>query len=209
MLDELAAAASEGRRDDCASLSFELLYGRPADFQLRAACFPVRRYLDDFLRRHPEAAWVAELVADVPAWVERNGRALADEELEAGPGDAAFLRALDGLLLGWTYRNDAATATSSFVYAITAAIMARQAAVWQESDPEAVTLWREGRGVAGRSATDVEPAVDAGKREWLALAEWLRQHDPALGDRVADDPERARALDRWRDAEWSLMPPRD
>ena len=71
---------------ESAELCFKILYGLPADLQIRLACFMMRRYLPIFEFKNHRVKWPRRLLNDVllilhpeegseqiPTWIERKG----------------------------------------------------------------------------------------------------------------------------------------
>lgn len=99
-----------------------------------------------------QSPWVAELLADPIAWANQHGRELGALPAQDAPGLAALRSGLDALLLSTEYLHDSAVVARAFCVALDAAI--------------------EGQAdLAGGPE-----AAAARKREWLAIAEDLREH---------------------------------
>lgn len=158
-----------------------------------------------------------ELLADPRGWVVRHGRGVPDDE-PSGAKEAAYLFAIDALLLAIAHgaRDDIAASAASV--ALENAIEAEAIGAWERDDPEAAEMWRrveteeasrEGllvaEALAGRNHLVNAAALEARKRAWQALLTDLRTS--AIADAPdAVDPARLEAdLQRWREHEYLLV----
>jgi hypothetical protein len=206
----LASLAQQiGRRDWelCSETYFRATFGLPAQLQIESARRVISRYLPIFQNRWSSVGWPARLLRDVEQWVEEFGRRVPDDPKEPDPADAAFLSALDGLLLATSHMTDSLTLTSSCATAIAQAIGARQASVWMADDPEAVEYWRAGQYVPGRSILENAAALCVAEREWKDVVLWIEEQQIWTYQEI-DEFVLEEALSRWIAHEMLLIIPR-
>jgi hypothetical protein len=130
-----------------------------------------------------KSAWIAQLLSDPIAWATENGRALGPLPAAETSAQVALRTSLDALLTATEFLHDSAVVARAFCVAIAAGIEA-QAELHEGPAEEA-----EARAVR--------------KREWLAIAEDLRQeHLADVGD--ADPLAVEAALGAWRIDEYLL-----
>ncbi|RYZ09106.1 MAG: hypothetical protein EOO73_04900 [Myxococcales bacterium] len=123
--------------------------------------------------------WIAELLADPIAWATEKGRTLGPLPDVQTASQAALKTALDALLTATEFLHDSAVVARAFCVSIAAAIEA-QANLHEGQEADAVR-----------------------KREWLAIAEDLRQEH--LADVPDADPLAVeKALGAWRIDEYLL-----
>ena len=194
---------------ESAELCFKILYGLPADLQIRLACFMMRRYLPIFEFKNHRVKWPRRLLNDVTQWVTTHGREVPEEPEKADAADAAFLYSFDALLLAYAYPNDAYTLSSSCVVAVDSTINARETNTWIYDDPEAYQMWEQGELLPGRSALENPGAVALSKREWQLVAQWLEQEQVWSYPDESDFEQIEQQLSRWMEREMLLIVPKE
>lgn len=239
LLNRLEAAAKKTRleRDlvslleDFSSLSFQTMYGLPAELQLRAALHMCERYMPISEKKWPGVTWPRELLGDLDAWFRAEGEGTPDGLDDLDSADRIYQSGFTNLLVGYHYRDDPACLTAGVCGTIIHVVHARAQNVFLTDDPVVVRLqkeeeawWSTWGGVdeelwpprpdAMRQLVQPEHsafnnvAFDAVyRREWRHAAEWLR------GEAVWKYPEpdnldaMMRGLQRWQGRELCPMGP--
>ena len=209
LLTELKQAINQSNGPDKAELCFKILYGLPIELHIDLACLVMRRYLPIFHANCPDVTWPKQILDDVAKWARIEGRGVPNEPKNLDAADAAFSFAFDGLLLGYAYRDDNFTLTSSCTYAIFKAIHARKNNIWIADDPHGYWLWEHQElhfhpeHCSGRN-----PAVIAvGQREWGVVADWLEQAEVWNYPDTVDVAHMEQELARWVAREMTLILP--
>lgn len=123
--------------------------------------------------------WIAELISDPIAWATEKGRSLGPLPAEQTPAQVALKTSLDALLTATEFLHDSAVVARALCVSLAAGIEA-QADLHEGAEAAAVR-----------------------KREWLAIAEDLRQeHTADVPD--ADPLAVEAALGAWRIDEYLL-----
>jgi len=178
LVDDLIQSSAQEPWGQSAELCFKILYGLPANLQIRLCCFMMSRYLPIFESSFRKIKWPRQILNNVAQWAEVHGRDVPEEPERADAADAAFSFAFDGLLLAYAYQSHDFTLTSSSVFVIDSAINARETNVWMADDPEAYQMWEEGEWLPpGHTALENCAAIAVSKREWQLVAKWLQQEE--------------------------------
>lgn len=160
---------------------FRVLYGAYLSSSLELCGLVLRRSAQAV--DNGRSPWIADLLADPIAWANDKGRALGPLPAEESSAQVALRTSLDALLTATEFLHDSAVVARALCVAIAAGIEA-QAELHVGASEEA-----EARAVR--------------KREWLAIAEDLRQeHLADVGD--ADPLAVDAALGAWRIDEYLL-----
>ncbi len=215
-LERLSAAIADRRWRDCPELIFRVLYHSLSDHQVSLAQDMLRRYLPIFERHWPGTEWPRTIVDHPADWVARSGRELPLEPSPDHLGDAGFLFALDGLLLGIAYRSQPRILTSSAVCAILEVIEAHAS----NAGPESAKLPPQGCAPCGgmatakgkpaaQQSTQLTPADAARRLEWQHLLDEFQrcQLDPTINHLRDEDMERDLAA--WMDHAMMLIVPEE
>ncbi|MDF3066882.1 MAG: hypothetical protein K0R38_2483 [Polyangiaceae bacterium] len=125
--------------------------------------------------------WIAELLEDPIAWATQRGRVMGPLPAEETPAQVALRTSLEALITATDFLHDSAVVARAFCVAIAAGIEAQaDMHVGNEAEARAVR-----------------------KREWLAIAQDLRQEH--LADVPDADPNAVEAaLGAWRIDEYLL-----
>ncbi len=212
-LTNLASAVASGRFPEANEWLFRLIYGAPPPLVVHTAVIGLARYRPTSVRIRAD-----ELLAAPQAWVAAHGRAVPDDPPDLGPGDAAFLGALDGLLIAVAYPAYPRLFTPGACVALTDAIHAQMDQIWEIVDPEAVELWRKsGDENAEAQACGVADALLRRMAHPARLAAQSEGWERLLGDfRAAgfsalpdtlDPAQREADLAVWREQEYLLLSP--
>lgn len=206
MIESLLQRKIEHDWQGCCEAAFRILYGLPADVQLRLSQFVIKKYLGIFSRKWPAIVWPAQLLKDVNGWIRSHGRSVPSEPNNLDPADSAFLLSLDALLLAASYTKNKLILTSSCMTCICSTINAIQSNIWMADDPEGVELWKLQGYFPERSVSENKPAAAAVEREWEGIAAWLTKEEVwQYDDAPAEDIERD--LVCWKDHEMQLIIP--
>jgi hypothetical protein len=207
LLVELGQAIGSQEWDRCIKATFRILYALPEEPQLGLAQTTIRRYWPHFELKWPGVSWPANVLDGLEQWVETCGRRVPAEPAETDPADAAFLFAVDAVLLAYVYRTDRLILTSSCVAAVNAAIEAQRTTAWMQDDPDAVAMWKAHTPLPGRNVSENVAANVVAEREWTRVVNWMRDQKVWTYPDVADVAELERDLERWRDREYLLIVP--
>lgn len=210
LVDDLIQSSAQEPWGQSAELCFKILYGLPANLQMRLACFVMSRYLPIFESKWKDITWPRQILNNIAQWADVHGRDVPEEPETADAADAAFSFAFDGLLLAYAHQNHDFTLTSSSVFAIDSAINARETNVWMADDPEAYQMWEEGEWLPpGHTALENAAAMAVSKREWQLVAKWLQQEEVWNYPDNVDCDQMEEELACWLEREMLLSVPRE
>ena len=224
---EAAAAKTPLVPEDFLSPSFQILYGVPLEFQLRAACHMCERYLPIYEKKLPGSTWCRQLLGDLDAWFRAEGEATPDIPDESDSADTLYHYSFTNFLVAYHYKYDPASLTAGVCGTIIHVVHARAQNVWLADDSVAAQLemekdaWRrideEHRPPAPESfrqlwqsehTPTLNIAFDAVyRREWLYVAEWLRAEAVWKYPDPDDMDAMMRGLERWKAREFCPMGP--
>lgn len=143
-LDETAASAEPtDLSSKCKAICFQITYGLPWEFQIRAACQMCEHYLPIFEAKSPSEKWPREILRDVDAWHRVNGRGTERIPDEADSANCAYLFCFDFLLSAYHHKDDLVSLTSGCCGAMGYAAYARARNVWLADDPIAARIEQE------------------------------------------------------------------
>lgn len=195
-LEEAAATAAPERLEaDGKVICFQILYGLPREFQIRAACFMMQRYLPIFEEKMPGVSWPRRLLEDVDEWA-RTELGVPESPDGADAADLGYALTFACLLTANSYRDEPVCLTAETCGILEDAASTRARHVWLADDPEAARLKREVRAYFVMMANDLEPDeptalfdelespahspyhnaayIAVYRREWGIIASWLR-----------------------------------
>jgi hypothetical protein len=231
LLTRLEAAAEKTPRvpEDFLSLCFQIMYGLPAELQLRAVVHMCDRYLPIYENKLPGSTWPRQLLGDLDAWFRAHEEATPEGPDEIDSADLGYQAGFTDLLCAYRYRDDPACLTGGLCSTMLAVIHVRAENVFLADDPVAARLRREHR--AWESIEEEhrppepesfhqlwQPEHNPGKnvafiavyrREWLHVAEWLRGEAVWKYPEPDDMDAMMRGLKRWEaHAFYSMAPER-
>lgn len=228
---EAAAAKTPLLPEDFLSISFQILYGLPADLQFQAAIHLCGRYLPIYEKKLPSSAWVRLLLADLGAWFHDNRDATPDLPDESDSADALYHAGFTNLLVGYHHRDDPACLTAGVCGTMIHVIHARAQHVFLADDPVVIELEKEDRvwwdtwGHVEEERWPPQPdamlqlaqpehnpfknvAFDAVyRREWMYVAGWMRAQAVDQYPEPEDLDAMTRGQKRWEAREFCPMGP--
>jgi hypothetical protein len=233
LLNRLKAAADKRPPlpEDFLSLCFQVLYGLPAELQLRAAVHMRERYLPIYEMKVPGSTWCRQLLGDLDAWFRADGEATPDGPDDIDSADRMYQAGFTELLSGYRHRDDPACLTAAICGTMLNVIHARAQNVFLADDPVVVRLqkehdaWWDAWGGVEEDLWPPQPdamrqlaqpehnpsrnvAFDAVyRREWLHVAEWLRAETVWQYPEPEDLETMMRGLERWEAHQFLPMGP--
>jgi hypothetical protein len=170
-LDEATASAPALRlSEDCSAICFQVMYGLPWEFQIRAACHMCERYLPIFEAKLPTLTWPRQLLRDVDGWHRAEGRGRPDAPAESDTADSAYIFCFDYLLSAYHHKDNPVSLTAGSCGAIAKVAYARAANVWLADDVEAALIEKK-------------------LMEYYSMDEACRPSEPPVSERLRWDPK--------------------
>lgn len=187
--------------DDFLSLCFQILYGLPSEFQIRAASSMLQRYLPIFETKQPSLTWARRILADPDGWDGEEWRSAMIPEYPEGAdsADTDYTHAFTPFFRARKYKNDPVRLAANVCCSMASVAQARARNVWLADDPEAARIEREENAfwaIDSEQPPDAPPAdppahfkelespahgryynaafIAVYRREWGVVAAWLR-----------------------------------
>lgn len=145
LLNQLEAAAAKEPfvPEDFTSISFQIMYGLPTEFQLRAALHMCARYLPIFETKWPDVTWCRQLIGDLDAWHRAEGEALPAVPDEADSAETSYYFSFVYLLCGYHDKDDPVVLSAGVCGTIFRTVCARAINVYLADDAIAARIGKE------------------------------------------------------------------
>lgn len=224
-LEEAAASAAPERlAPDCKAICFQVLYGLRWELQIGAACSMLQRYLPIFEKKQPGVSWPRRLLEDVVGWARTEGTIL-DPPDGADSADLRYALSFATLLTALSFKDEPVCLAADACGTVDTAAFVRARNVWLADDPDAARIEREEDayyaieeelrpGEPPPSFRELESLAHSPyhnvafiavyRREWRAVAAWLRTEAVWQSPEPEDLDAMMEGLKRWQSIE--LMP---
>lgn len=225
--DTAANTASESLINECSPICFQVMYGLPLELQIRAACHMCERYLPVFEAKWPGVSWPRQLLGDIDAWHQVEGRGRPDCPEEADSAEGAYHFCFDFLLSAYHHKDDPVSLPAGSCGAMGHAAYARARNVWLADDPAAARIEKE-KAAYYRLEEECRPPKPASfdllykpehnaynnvafmavyRREFQYIAAWLRAEAVWKYPEPDDMDAMMRGLKRWEAHEFCPIGP--
>lgn len=216
LVDDLFLAIAEHNWCSCHAHCFRILYGLPADWQIKLASFMAHRYLPIFENKSPDTKWPRILLDDLAKWVSEFGKILPRRQEKSQSANSSqyshqeniqFFSSLRGLVNAHYHQDEPFILTSACVYTLMLAIAAHGSYAWSADNPEAQKMSNNNTDISPLhgSVFDNVAAMTLEEREWRQVAEWLNTEEVWNYPDEVDIKEMEQLLADWKSDEMLLL----